>query len=223
LRARSVLVASGARYRRLELPSLERLVGAGVYYTTAADDRVLKGHDVVVVGGGNSAGQAVVHSAKHARRVTLLVRGDRLAAQMADYLVKEIEHLRNVEVRVGVEIVAAHGGSALESIVVRDRARGATQTLPAEILYVLVGAAPHTDWLADVVARDEHGFLLTDRDLARAEIDWPLRRPPFPFETSLPGVFAAGDVRSGSSKRLAAAVGEGAAVVTYVHQHLAAP
>jgi thioredoxin reductase (NADPH) len=222
LRARSVLVASGARYRRLELPAVERLVGAGVYYATVADDRVLKGHEAFVVGAGNSAGQAVVHLARSARRVTLLVRGDRLAAQMADYLVKAIEHLPNVEVCLGVEIVDAHGGAALESLVVRDRARGTTRTLPAEMLFVLIGAAPHTDWLGATVARDEHGFLLTDRDLARAGAPWPLERPPFPFETSLPGVFAAGDVRSGSSKRLAAAVGEGSAVVTYVHQHLAA-
>ena len=222
LRAASVIVASGARYRRLELPSVERLVGAGVYYATVSDSRVLKGHDVFVVGGGNSAGQAVVHLARYARRVTLLVRGDRLATQMADYLVKEIEHLRNVEVYVGIEIIDAHGGSALESIVVRDRPRAVTRTLPAKMLFVLIGAAPHTDWLDGTVARDEHGFLLTDRDLARAGAPWPLRRAPFPFETSLPGVFAAGDVRSGSSKRLAAAVGEGAAVVTYIHEHLAA-
>jgi len=221
LRARSVIVASGARYRRIELPSVERLVGAGVYYATIADPSLLKGHDIFVVGAGNSAGQAVVHLARHARRVTLLVRGDRLATQMADYLVKEIEHLRNVEICFGAEIVDAHGGSALESIVVRDRTRETTQAVPAKMLYVLIGAEPHTDWLAGVVARDEHGFLLTDRDLARADAAWPLARPPFPFETSLPGVFAAGDVRSGSSKRLAAAVGEGSAVVTYVHQHLA--
>jgi len=220
LRARSVIVASGARYRRLDLPSVERLVGAGVYYATGADARLLKGHEVVVVGAGNSAGQAVVHLAKHVRRVTLLVRGDSLGAQMADYLVREIEHLGNVDVWLGAEIVDARGGPVLESIEVRDRARGATRTLPAEILFVLIGAAPHTDWLAGTVARDEHGFLLTDRDLARARAAWPLERPPFPFETSVPGVFAAGDVRSGSSKRLATAVGEGSAVITYVHQHL---
>ena len=222
LRARSVIIASGARYRRLEVPSVERLVGAGVYYATGSDARVLKGHDVFVLGAGNSAGQAVVHLAKHARRVTLLVRGERLQAQMADYLVKEIEHLANVEVRLGTEIVDAHGGSALESIVIRDRANGATRMLPAETLFVLIGAAPHTEWLAGAVARDEHGFLLTGRDLEYAETDWPLERPPYPFETSLPGVFAAGDVRSGSSKRLASAVGEGAAVITYVHEHLGA-
>jgi thioredoxin reductase (NADPH) len=221
LRARSVIVASGARYRRIELPSVERLVGAGVYYATISDPSLLKGHDIFVVGAGNSAGQAVVHLARHARRVTLLVRGDRLAAQMANYLVKEIEQLRNVEICFGAEIVDAHGGSALESIVVRDRTRDTTQALPAKMLYVLIGAEPHTDWLAGVVARDEHGFVLTDRDLPSAA--WPLARAPFPFETSVPGVFAAGDVRSGSSKRLATAVGEGSAVVTYVHQHLASP
>ena len=166
LRARSVIVASGARYRRLDLPSVERLVGAGVYYATGSDTRILKGHEVFVVGAGNSAGQAVVHLAKHARRVTLLVRGDRLKTQMADYLVREIEQLRNVEVCLGAEIVEARGGSALESLVVRDRARGGTRTLAAEILYVLIGAAPHTDWLGGSVARDEHGFLLTDATCA---------------------------------------------------------
>jgi len=222
LSARSVIVASGARYRRLELPSIERLVGAGVYYAAGGDTRVLKGHDVFVVGAGNSAGQAVVHLAKHARRVTLLVRGDSLAAQMADYLVREIEHLHNVDVALGVEITDAHGGAALETIAVRDRARGTTRTFPAETLFVLIGAAPHTEWLASTVARDEHGFLLTGLDLGRTPDRRPGERAPFPFETSLPGVFAAGDVRSGSSKRLASAVGEGSAAVTYVHQHLAA-
>ena len=218
LRARSVIIASGARYRRVEVASVERLVGAGVYYATGSDTRMLKGHQAYVVGAGNSAGQAVVHLAKHARRVTLLVRGDRLG--MADYLVREIAQLRNVEVWLGVEVVDAHGSAVLESIVVRDRARGAERTLPAEMLFVLIGAAPHTDWLDRTVARDEHGFLLTDRDLVHTP-RWPLERHPFPFETSLPGVFAAGDVRSGSSKRLATAVGEGSAVITSVHEHLA--
>jgi thioredoxin reductase (NADPH) len=222
LRARSVIVASGARYRRLELPSVERLVGAGIYYSTGSDTRLLKGHEVYVVGAGNSAGQAVVHLAKHARRVVLLVRGGSLGAQMADYLVRAIEHLHNVDVWLGADVVDAHGGAVLDSIVVRDRARGATRTVPAEMLFVLIGAEPHTEWLSGTVARDDHGFLLTDRDLQRAGAAWPLERPPLPFETSLPGVFAAGDVRSGSSKRLATAVGEGSAVVTNVHEHLAA-
>jgi thioredoxin reductase (NADPH) len=221
LRARSVILASGAHYRRLGLPALERLVGAGVYYAVGGFTGLLKGHDVVVVGGGNSAGQAVVHLARGARRVTLIVRSERLEAQMADYLIREIRHLPNVEVSLGTEIVDAHGGQALESIVLRDRAGGAARTTPVETLFVLIGADPHTDWLAGSVARDDHGFLLTGQDLERAGFAWPLARRPFPFETSLPGVFAVGDVRSGSSKRLATAVGEGSAAVAYVHQHLA--
>jgi thioredoxin reductase (NADPH) len=216
--ARSVIVASGARYRRTELPRVERLVGAGVFYTTISDPRLLAGHDVAVAGGGNSAGQAVVHLARHARSVTLLCRADRLEAHMADYLVQEIRHLPNVRVWTNAEIADAEGEQVLERVLVRDRARGTTERLEVRLLFVLIGAVPHTDWLADVVARDDRGFILTGRELERGQPRWAQARAPLPFETSLPSVFAVGDVRSGSSKRLAAAVGEGAAAVTSVHE-----
>jgi thioredoxin reductase (NADPH) len=222
--ARTVIVASGARYRRLALPGVERLVGAGVFYTVGGDTRLFKDHEVFVAGGGNSAGQAVVYLARHARRVTLLVRGERLEAQMADYLVQQIRRLRNVDVRLRSEIVGADGEHSLSGLIVRERARGTVETLPAQTLFVLIGADPHTAWLADAVARDDHGFLLTGQELegsvAAARARWSLPRRPFGLETSLPGVFAAGDVRSGSSKRLSSAVGEGAAAVRQVHQYL---
>jgi thioredoxin reductase (NADPH) len=162
----------------------------------------------------------VAHLARsHARKVTLLARADRLEAHMADYLVQEIKRQRNVEVRLGTEVVDAEGDRALKQIRVRDKTTGAEETLAAETMFVLIGADPHTDWLADTVARDDHGFLLTGRELGRGA--GGQARAPLPFETSLPGVFAVGDVRSGSSKRLATAVGEGAAVVTSVHAYLA--
>jgi thioredoxin reductase (NADPH) len=208
---RSVLIASGARYRRLGVPSVERLVGAGVFYTVVGDASLFRGKDAIVAGGGNSAGQAVVHLAHHARRVTLLCRADSLEAHMADYLVQEIRRARNVDVRVATEIVDAEGERALEGLRLFDRARGTRETLPATTLFVLVGADPHTDWLPEAVARDDHGFILTGREVGERT------RPPLPYETSLPGVFAVGDVRSGSSKRLASAVGEGAAAVTSIH------
>jgi thioredoxin reductase (NADPH) len=213
LDARSVLIASGARYRRVGVPEVERLVGAGVFYTVVGDASLFKGKDAIVAGGGNSAGQAVVHLSHHARRVTLLCRAERLEAHMADYLVQEIRRARNVEVRVATEIVGAEGDPALERLHLFDRLRGTTETLPATTLFVLIGADPHTDWLGDAVARDDHGFILTGRELGQ----WPIERTALPYETSLPGVFAVGDVRAGSSKRLASAVGEGAAVVTSIH------
>jgi thioredoxin reductase (NADPH) len=222
--ARCVIIASGARYRRLEVPRAERLLGAGVYYTVGGETRVFKGRDVVVVGGGNSAGQAVVHLARNAHRVTLVARADRLEAHMADYLVNEIRRLRNVDVRLRSEIADVEGDRVLEGVRLRVRggAGDATQTVPAVVMFVLIGADPHTDWLAGTVARDDHGFVLTGAGLDGGLPGWPLARPPLPFETSVPGVFAVGDVRSGSSKRLASAVGEGAGAVTSVHQYLAA-
>jgi thioredoxin reductase (NADPH) len=220
--ARCVIIASGARYRRLAVPQVERFVGAGVFYTVAPDARYFKGRDVVVAGGGNSAGQAVAHLARSARKVTLVVRADRLDAHMADYLVQEIRRHDNVEVRLDTDIVDGEGGRFLEAVRVRERANGREATLATRALFVLIGADPHTDWLADTVTRDAHGFVVTGRDLERAGSGWLPDRSPLPFETSVSGVFAIGDVRSGSSKRLATAVGEGAAVVTSVHDYLRA-
>lgn len=215
--ARAVVIATGAAYRKLGIASLERFDQAGVFYTAGGDMRVMRGHDAFVVGGGNSAGQAVVHLAEVARKVTLLVRGDRLDA-MSDYLVREIERLPNVEVRYQVEVVGGDGDRVLRSVTVRDQRSEATEQLPTETLFVLIGARPHTEWLSGVVARDRAGFILTGKELVEAELT-PLERPPLRFETNVPGVFAVGDVRSGSVKRVASAVGEGAMVMASIHEY----
>ncbi len=162
---RAVLIATGAAYRRLGVPSLARFEGAGVFYTVSPDTRAMRGHDAFVIGSGNSAGQAVAHLAKHARHVTLLVRGDSLEAHMSDYLVQEIRRARNVEVRLHTDAVGGEGQVQLERLTLRDRVRGTTETVPAEVLFVLIGATPRTEWLSGVVRRDDHGFVLTGRDL----------------------------------------------------------
>jgi thioredoxin reductase (NADPH) len=224
LACRAVLIATGAAYRRLGVPSLARLEGAGVFYTVSADTRVLRGHDAFVIGSGNSAGQAVVHLAKHARHVTLLVRGDSIEAHMSDYLVQDIRRARNVEVRLRTDVVGGDGRVQLERLTLRDRSSGKEETVPAEVLFVLIGAAPRTDWLPPAVRRDGNGFVITGRDLDDDALRvWPLARPPMRYETSLPGVFAAGDVRSGSVKRVASAVGEGAVAVQEIEEYLASP
>jgi thioredoxin reductase (NADPH) len=220
--ARAALIATGATYRRLENPQLERFQGAGLFYTTATDTRIFQGKHVYVVGGGNSAGQAVVHLARNARRVTLLVRGDSLERHMSNYLVQEIRHSDNVEIRLRTEVAGADGNAQLERITLRDRAHGATETVAAQMLFALIGADPHSEWLSGVVLLDENGFILTGTDLDEAALhQWPLDRPPMRFETSLPGVFAAGDIRHGSAKRVASAVGEGAVASQQILEYLA--
>jgi thioredoxin reductase (NADPH) len=213
--ARAVLVATGACYRRLAAPGVEALAGAGVLYTSPLDAAPFAGRDAVVVGGGNSAGQAVLHFARYARRVLLLVRGDALEENMSDYLVQAIRHQGNVEVRLSTEIVRAHGAHQLERLTVHDRARGVTEELPASLLLVLIGTQPQSGWLAGAVACDAQGFVLTGEDVPDAG-----GRRPRALETSMPGVFAAGDVRRGSVKRVASAVGEGAVAVQLVHEYL---
>ena len=222
--ARTVVIASGVAWRRLGVPSLEALRGAGVFYGAAgAEARAMEGQHVFVVGGGNSAGQAAVHLARWAATVTILVRGDGLAATMSDYLVKEIEALPNVTVRPRTEAVGGQGRGRLEALTLRDNTGDTTQTVPATALFVMIGAEPHTEWLDGVVERDPRGYLLTGHDLlrdGRPPPGWPLARPPLLFETSVPGVFAAGDVRHRSVKRVASAVGAGAIVVQLVHEYL---
>ncbi|MBW8305667.1 MAG: FAD-dependent oxidoreductase [Thiobacillus sp.] len=219
LGARSVVVATGAKYRRLEVPELERFVGSSIFYTTFGETRLVRGLDVAVVGGGNSAGQAVVHLAKFARKVTLIVRGHALERTMSDYLVQQIRLTPNIEVRLAAEVVGGDGGERLETLQLRDRSSNAVEAIPVRILFVLIGALPHTNWLQGVVQRDAKGFIPTG---ARVDLAlWPLQRPPLNFETSVPGVFAIGDVRLDSMKRLAAAVGEGAGAIQNVHQYLA--
>ena len=219
LSASSVVVATGAKYRRLDVPELERFVGSSIFYTTFGEARLVRGLDVAVVGGGNSAGQAVVHLAKFARKVTLIVRGHALERTMSDYLVQQIRLTPNIEVRLGAEVVGGDGGERLETLQVRDRDSNAAETIPARILFVLIGALPHTDWLQGVVQRDAKGFIPTGHRVDPAL--WPLQRPPLSFETSVPGIFAVGDVRLDSMKRVAAAVGEGAGAIQNVHQYLA--
>jgi thioredoxin reductase (NADPH) len=222
--SRTVVLATGVSYRRLPVPGLDALLGAGVFYGAAVTEaKAMQGQRVFVVGGANSAGQAAVHLARHAEQVTLLVRGGSLADGMSAYLVQELQRAGNLTVRLHTEVTAAHGTGRLEALTVHDRATKTTETLPAAALFILIGAEPHTDWLAATVERDEQGFLLTGRDLlrdGRPLPGWPLDRPPLLLETSLPGVFAAGDVRHGSVKQVASAVGEGATAVQLVHQYL---
>ncbi len=223
--SRALIVTTGVTYRRLDAPGIEPLVGAGVFYGAAVTEAsAMTGRDVYVVGGANSAGQAAVHLARYAASVTLLVRAQTPAAGMSDYLIKEIDRAGNITVRPRTQVVSAHGAGRLEELSLRDRERDRTERVPAEALFIMIGAEPRTDWLAGVVDRDQHGFLLTGADLATtaAGTGLSLPRPPLPMETSLPGVFAAGDVRHGSVKRVASAVGEGAVSVQFVHQYLAA-
>ncbi|MGY1601187.1 NAD(P)/FAD-dependent oxidoreductase [Geodermatophilus sp. SYSU D00815] len=225
VRARSVVVAAGASWRRLGVPELEELTGCGVFYGAAvAEAPAMRGRHVFVVGGGNSAGQAAVYLARYAERVTVLVRRADLTATMSDYLIRELEALPNVDVRGRSQVVGGIGGDFLESFVVRDLDTG-EETKEDGVLFVLIGSEPRTDWVDGVLARDRWGFLLTGAELtgpdAPAAPGWPLDRPPAVLETSTPGVFAAGDVRAGSVKRVASAVGEGAMAVTLVHAHLA--
>jgi thioredoxin reductase (NADPH) len=222
--ARTVVLAMGVAWRRLGLPMLEALIGAGVFYgAAAAEARAMRDRNVFVLGAGNSAGQAAIHLAKYAARVTMVVRGGDLRSSMSDYLITEISTAPNIDVRLRTEIIDGAGRTHLESLTLRDRDNGAVEVTPAAALFVMIGAEPHTDWLGDPVERDHHGFILTGRDLYRTgalPASWPRERPPLPLETSLPGVFAAGDVRHGSTKRVASAVGEGAVAIQLVHEYL---
>ncbi len=214
---RAVILATGASYRRLDVPSLEALHGAGVFYGGPVSEAPgLNGKYVYITGGGNSAGQAALHLARYARRVTLLVRAQSLRAGMSDYLVRGIEATSNVEVRTGTVVVGGGGDGRLQQLVIHDSASGDEATVAADALFVLIGARPHSDWLPKDTARDAHGFLLTGADLPDGT-QWPLERRPLSLETSMPGVLAAGDVRHGSVKRVASAVGEGAIAVQLVH------
>ena len=220
LTARTVIIATGVSYRRLGIPALEDLQGRGVFYGAAASEApAMRGQTVFVAGGGNSAGQAALYLAKWAEQVTVLVRAGSLADSMSDYLIREIGSAPNVDVCYRVQVAGGTGTGHLESLVLADTVSGARRSVPADALFVLIGAQPRTQWLAGSVARDRQGFIRTGPDLP-AGTRWPPGRPPLPLETSLPGVFAAGDVRQGSVKRVASAVGEGAATIPLVHRHL---
>ena len=218
--ARTVVLATGASYRRLEVEPLEALRGAGVFYGAAASEAPsVAGEDVCVVGGANSAGQAVLHLAHFARRVTLVVRADRLEAGMSHYLVRQIEATPEIEVRTGTEVVDGGGEGWLDHLVLRDRASGEDEKVTADALFLMIGARPHTDWLPPTVERDPGGFVVTGSDLS-ADALQTFGRPPLPLETSLPGVLAVGDIRHGSVKRVASAVGEGSIAIQLVHRLL---
>jgi thioredoxin reductase (NADPH) len=223
--ARSVIAASGARYRRLEVDRLERFEGVSVHYAaTEAEVQRFEGEEVVVVGGGNSAGQAAVYLAGRMRRVYLLIRGGDLGKGMSSYLVDRVTSTENVELLANTEVRELAGEDRLEGIVVEDGRSGAYRTLGARNLFVFIGAEANTGWLEGSVELDERGFVPTGGALDRSVLDrdlWRNRsREPYPLETNLPGVFAAGDVRSGSIKRVASAVGEGSMAVKLVHQYL---
>jgi thioredoxin reductase (NADPH) len=214
--AGAVILATGATYRRLDIPSLEALHGAGVFYGASLSEApALSRKNAYIAGGGNSAGQAALHLARYARRVTLVVRAPSLEAGMSHYLVRAVEAAPNVEVRTGTAVVGGGGEGRLQELVLRERAIGEEETVAADALFVLIGARPHSDWLPVDIARDRHGFLLTGAELADG-YDWPLERPPLSLETSIPGVLAAGDVRHASVKRVASAVGEGAIAVQLI-------
>ncbi len=224
--ARTVIIATGVAWRRLGVPALEAMVGAGVFYGAAgAEARALTGRDVFVVGAGNSAGQAAIHLAKYAASVTMVVRGPDLSSSMSEYLVTEISTTANIQVRLCTEVVGGAGRGSLETLTLQGTRDGDPEVVAAAALFLMIGAEPHTQWLAGSVQRDTAGFILTGRDLDQAgepPAGWPLERSPLLLETSMPGVFAAGDVRHRSIKRVASAVGEGAIAIQLVHEYLGA-
>jgi thioredoxin reductase (NADPH) len=214
--AASVVLAMGIEYRRLEIPAIDRFLNRGVFYgSSPADAELLSGQRVVIVGAANSAGQAAVNLSRYAEQVTLVCRGSSLGSKMSQYLRHEVEERPNIDVRLGTQVVDAAGDEALEQVALRDAS--GTTWVPAGALFVLIGAQPRTEWLPRALARDEGGYVLTDEGIGPA---WAVQRPPHVFETSLPGVFAVGDVRAGSVKRVAAAVGEGSVVVQQLHHYL---
>jgi thioredoxin reductase (NADPH) len=218
--ARAVVIAAGVEYRRLGIPALERLVGVGVFYGAAGVVApALTGEEVYVVGGANSAGQAALHLSKFASRVTLLVRGESLEAGMSDYLINQIEATPNIAVRLRTQVVDGRGDDRLERLILENGGTGRREEVDAAAVFVMIGAEPRTEWLGDTIGRDERGYILTGRDVPVEA--WPLQRPPLPYETSMPGVFAVGDARHGSVKRVAGAVGEGSVAIGSIHQYLA--
>ncbi|MDP8960137.1 MAG: FAD-dependent oxidoreductase, partial [Actinomycetota bacterium] len=218
----ALLVATGVQYRKLVAPGVEELTGAGVYYgASRLEAATHEGEDVLVLGGGNSAGQAAIFLSAFARTVTILVRGPDLTQSMSKYLIDILEATDNFVLRPFSEVVSVAGDGRLASVDAADRRTGKVETLPAGALFVFIGQAPRTDWLGGLVQCDERGFVLSGTDCGPSPKGWTLERPPFPMETSVPGIFVAGDVRHGATPRIASATGEGALAVRFVHQHLA--
>jgi thioredoxin reductase (NADPH) len=223
IEARAVVVATGVSYRRLEAPGLDGIGYRGVYYGASASEAVqCMGEEVCIVGAANSAGQAALNFAKYAKRVVMVVRSPTLEASMSQYLVRRIRAAPNIDVRLQTQVVGARGEDQLEALTLANRASDTEEEVPASWLFVFIGAAPRTEWLGAEMVRDPHGFVVTGPELsADPKAAWPLDRAPFALETSIPGVFAAGDVRQHSMKRVASAVGEGAMAVYLTHRYLA--
>ena len=220
----ALLIATGVSYRKLNVPGSEELTGAGVYYGGAQSEAMLyKGEDVYIVGGANSAGQAAVYFARYARTVTMIVRGDDLTKGMSHYLIEQIEGTPNIKLITNSNVIEVKGSGRLEQITITNSVTGTSERVPATAIFIFIGAQPHTDWVAGVLERDDSGFILSGPDLlkdGKLPASWTLRRSPFWLETSVPGVFVAGDVRHRSVKRMASAVGEGSMAVQFVHQYL---
>jgi thioredoxin reductase (NADPH) len=222
--ARAVILGTGVSYRTLDVPGIERLTGSGVSYGASVSEApMLRGRRVCIVGGGNSAGQAALHLSRYAAEVTLIVRADALTKGMSQYLCQQIHGSPVIDVRLGTEVAECHGDGRLERLTLREREDGALEDVPADALLVLIGAVPRTAWLPQGVARDDRGYVLTGRAVdasPEANASWPLANPPTPYETCVPGLYAVGDVRHGSVKRVASAVGEGSVVIQHVHERL---
>lgn len=224
LSCHALLIATGVQWRKLSIPGTDRLNGAGIYYGAGSSEAATcRDEDVFIVGGANSAGQAAMNFSRYARNVIMLVRGESLAATMSKYLIDDIEKTPNISVRPGVQVVEAYGAEHLEALSIFCSRTGAVEKIAASSLFVFIGAEPRTDWLNDFVARDARGFILTGPDLmhdGKPPASWKLDRDPALLETSVPGVFAVGDVRHGSIKRVASSVGEGSIAIQFVHQYL---
>ncbi len=222
LETRAVVISTGVAYGKLNVPSLDRFHSAGVYYGAPMCDAPLFAEkEVVIVGAGNSGGQAAIHLAKYAEKVTIVSRGESLQECMSDYLIQQLRALPNVQVRMSTQVVEAEGDRRLRSVTLERT--GAREKISAAGLFILIGGVPHTQWLPETIRRSPQGYILTGRELSRSgppKSAWRLEREPFFQETSLPGVFAAGDVRCNASKRVAAAVGEGAAAIQMVHEYM---
>ena len=224
LSCHALLVATGVQWRKLDAPGVERLTGAGIYYGAAMTEAMsTKGEDVYVVGGANSAGQAAMHFSRYARRVVMLVRGSSLAASMSQYLINQLKATPNIQIEYNTSVVEAHGDDHLEAISIYCSETNEVNKVPANALFIMIGAAPNTDWLADIVERDELGFIYSGPQLTRdgkRPNAWKLEREPGLLETNVPGIFVVGDVRHGSVKRVASGVGEGSVAISFVHQYL---
>jgi thioredoxin reductase (NADPH) len=224
LSCHALMIATGVQWRRLEAPGIDRLQGAGIYYGGGATEALsCEGEIVYVVGGANSAGQAAMNFARYAERVILLVRGESLSSTMSQYLIDQVQQTPKIQLWAHATVVEAHGETHLEEISVLCSDTDKIERVPANAMFIFIGALPRTDWLANLVERDERGFLLTGPDLIRdgqRPKGWSLERDPFLLETNVPGIFAVGDVRHGSIKRVASGVGEGSVAVQFIHQYL---